>query len=230
MKEFFLNTLFAEPLSSLLVRLFAEARASEQKFREEMTKLSPEARTAMMSTESDFKILYTHAKDHYLAVPPDTANLLYLLARSSGARSMVEFGTSFGISTLHLAAALRDNGGGRLITSEFEPGKVATARANIQAGGLSDLVDIRVGNALETLAKDLPDRIDFLLLDGAKGLYPKILALVEPRLAANALVVADNADMCPEFVKLVRAPGGHYVSVPFNGEVEVSMKLDRAAA
>ena len=67
-----------------------------------------------------------------------------------GARTIVEFGTSFGISTLHLAAALRDNGGGRLITSEFEPSKVARARDNLTAGGLIDLVEIREGDALQT--------------------------------------------------------------------------------
>ena len=55
--------------------------------------------------------------------------------------------TSFGISTLHLAAALRDNGGGRLITSEFEPSKVARARDNLTAAGLIDLLEIREGDA-----------------------------------------------------------------------------------
>jgi len=54
--------------------------------------------------------------------------LLYMLARGCGARNIIGFGTSFGISTLHLAAALRDNGGGRLVTSEFEASKVARAR------------------------------------------------------------------------------------------------------
>jgi predicted O-methyltransferase YrrM len=96
-----------------------------------------------------------------------------MLARSCGARTIVEFGTSFGISTLHLAAALRDNGRGDPITSEFEPSKVARARDNLTAGGLIDLVEIREGDALQTLARDLPERIDLLLLDGAKALYPR---------------------------------------------------------
>ncbi len=116
--------------------------------------------------------------------------LLYMLARSIRARTIVEFGTSFGISTLHLAAALRDNGGGKLIGSEFEPSKVVRARDNIVAGGLSDLVEIRDGDALETLARDLPDSIDLILLDGAKGLYPEILALLEPRLHTGSLIIA----------------------------------------
>ena len=74
---------------------------------------------------------------------------------------------------MHLAAALRDNGGGRLVSSEFEPTKVAQARENLAAAGLADLVEIRSGDALETLARDLPDEIDLVLLDGAKGLYLK---------------------------------------------------------
>lgn len=72
--------------------------------------------------------------DLWLPVSREAGKLLYMLARSSGARTIVEFGTSFGISTLHLAAALRDNGGGRLITSEFHPAKVARAREHLTAG------------------------------------------------------------------------------------------------
>ena len=81
-----------------------------------------------------------------LPVSRATGALLYMLARSCRARSIVEFGTSFGISTLHLAAALRDNGGGRLITTEFEPSKIARARANLMEGGVMDLVEIRAGD------------------------------------------------------------------------------------
>ena len=148
-----------------------------------------------------------------------------MLARSIGARSIVEFGTSFGVSTLHLASALRDNKGGRLIGSEFEPGKVARARATIDEAGLADLVEIRAGDALETLAGDLPETIDLLLLDGAKGLYPAILALVVARLRPGALIVADNADWSPDYLARVRSPAAGYLSVPFGGEVEVSLRL-----
>ncbi len=148
-----------------------------------------------------------------------------MLARASGARTIVEFGTSFGISTLHLAAALRDNGGGRLITSEFEPSKVARARRNLTEGGLIDLVEIREGDALQTLRVDLPETIDLLLLDGAKALYPEILALLESRLKPGAFIVADNADFCPEYLAQVRAPGSGYLSTPFGEDVELSMRI-----
>ena len=134
-----------------------------------------------------------------------------MLARAVRARTIVEFGTSFGISTLHLAAALRDNGGGRLIGSEFEPSKIARARANLGAGGLSDLVEIREGDALQTLARDLPNSIDLVLLDGAKSLYSPILSLLEGRLRGGARIVADNADDSPEYLARVRSAPGDYL-------------------
>ena len=151
--------------------------------------------------------------------------LLYMLARSTRAKAIVEFGTSFGVSTLHLAAALRDNGGGRLIGTEFEPTKIDGARASIAAAGLDDLVEIRAGDAVETLARDLPETVDLVLLDGAKGLYSTVLALLEPRLRPGALIVADNADWSPEYLARVRDPECGYVSVPFASDVELSMKL-----
>jgi predicted O-methyltransferase YrrM len=154
-----------------------------------------------------------------------TGALLYMLACSCKARTIVEFGTSFGISTLHLAAALRDNGGGLLITSEFESSKVAQARSNLIAGGLLDLVEIREGDALLTLGKDLPESIDLVLLDGAKALYPEILTLLESRLKPGALIVADNADYAPEYLARVRSAEQGYMSIPFADDVELSMRL-----
>jgi predicted O-methyltransferase YrrM len=178
-----------------------------------------------MTSTGEYQVLYAGLKDFHLAVSRETATLLYVLARSCRASSIVEFGTSFGVSTLHLAAALRDNGGGRLIGTEFEPGKVAQARKNIAAAGLNDLVEIRAGDAVETLARDLPEVVDLVLLDGAKGLYPKLLALLEPRLRSGALIVADNADWSAEYLARVRDPAGGYVSVPFAKDVELSMRL-----
>ena len=219
-----MNTLTTAPVASLISRLFAEAESSDVKLRQRGSTASPEERQAMMRSTTQYRELYGRMKEFYLAVSPDTARLLYMLARSMGARSIVEFGTSFGISTIHLAAALRDNGGGRLIGSEFETAKVAKARANLQAAGLSDIVDIREGDALETLARDLPETIDLVLLDGAKGLYSKVLTLLEGRLRPGALVVADNADYCPDYLARVRAPDAGYTSVPFADDIEVSMR------
>ena len=221
-----MTTLTTAPVSSLLDRLFAEAEASSAALAPTWAQIPAEQRAALMSRKGDYRALYTEMKDAPLAVSRNTGALLYMLARSMNARAIVEFGTSFGISTLHLAAALRDNGGGRLITTEFEPSKLARARANIAAGGLSDLVEIREGDALETLAHDLPTPIDLVLLDGAKGLYADILALLEERLRPGALILADNADWSPEYLTRVRSPAQGYMSVPFAEDVELSMRVD----
>lgn len=87
-------------------------------------------------------------------------------------------------------------------------------------------MEVREGDALETLSKDLPDRIDLLLLDGAKALYPEILSLVESRLRPGALVIADNADLSPDYLERVRAPACGYMSTPFGDDVELSMRLN----
>jgi predicted O-methyltransferase YrrM len=214
-----MSTLNAPAVSTLINRLFTEADAAENG-------RWPSMRAA---DRSDYLKYYGLLKDQPLAVSRDTGTLLYMLARSVRARNIVEFGTSFGISTLHLAAALRDNGGGRLIGSEFEPSKIKRARDNLTAGGLSDLVEIREGDAMQTLARDLPETIDFVLLDGAKSLYPPILSLLEPRLRDGALIVADNADDSPEYLARVRSADSGYLSVAFGEDVELSMRLKGAA-
>jgi predicted O-methyltransferase YrrM len=220
-----MTTLTADPLAPLLDRLFADAEEAEPKIDAAFADLSDEEQTRILRSKTDYGELYWRMKDLPLPVSRETGALLYMLARSSGARTIVEFGTSFGISTLHLAAALRDNRGGHLITSEFEPSKAARARDNLKAGGVIDLVEIREGDALKTLSVDLPEAIDLVLLDGAKALYPEILSLVESRLKVGALIVADNADMSPDYLKRVRSPMNGYLSVAFAEDVELSMRL-----
>ncbi len=216
-----MNTLNA--IAPLLERLFKESDASSPALDALFNSVSPDEQLRLMRSKGSYKELYGTLKDFALPVSRETGRLLYLLARSSDAKSIVEFGTSFGLSTLHLAAALRDNGGGKLITSEFEPSKAKRARAHLAEGGLIDLVELREGDALQTLKTGLPDRIDLLLLDGAKALYSDVLDLVERRLRPGALIVADNADHCPEFLDRVRSSNG-YLSLPFADDVELSMK------
>lgn len=218
-----MNSLTTAPLAPLLRRLFEEADAASPEMNPAVAALSAEERTRLMRSRTGYLDLYAQLKDFPLAVSPQTGTLLYMLARSSSAQTIVEFGTSFGISTLHLAAALRDNGGGRLITSEFEPSKVARARENLTAGGLIDLVEIREGDALQTFNVDLPQSIDLVLLDGAKALYPEILSLLESRLRPGALIVADNAGHSPDYLARVRSPENGYMSTPFAEDVELSM-------
>jgi len=88
---------------------------------------------------------------------------------------------------------------------------------------LIDLVEIREGDALQTLSVDLPDSIDLVLLDGAKALYPEILGLLQSRLRPGALIIADNADHSPEYLARVRNPAEGYLSTPFAEDVELSM-------
>lgn len=216
------TTLTSSPLAPLLDRLFAQADAATSPA---LAGISRDERERLMHSKTDYLDFYGLLKDLWLPVSRETGLLLYQLARSTYAENIVEFGTSFGISTLHLAAALRDNGGGRLISSEFEPSKVARAQEHMAEGGLADLVEIRAGDALKTLASDLPEAIDLLLLDGAKALYGDVLTLVESRLRPGALVVADNTDHSPDYLERVRSPGGGYLSVPVCEDVELSMRI-----
>lgn len=220
-----MTTLTTAPLAPLLERLFAEDDAASAAVTAAMADLFEEEQARLMRSKTAYLDFYGRLRDVPLAVSRETGALLYMLARGCGARTIVEFGTSFGISTLHLAAALRDNGGGRLITSEFESAKVARARENMVAGGLIDLVEIREGDALQTLGIDLPETIDLLLLDGAKALYPAILSLVESRLRPGALIIADDADYSPSYLARVRSPAEGYLSTPFAEDVELSMRL-----
>lgn len=151
-----MNTLKISPCSAVVARLFAEEDASRARLEEYTRDLPASVRAAAMGNE-DYREFYGSLKDFHLAVSRETAGLIYMLARSTRAKVIIEFGTSFGVSSLHLAAALRDNGGGRLIGTEFESTKVNGARANISAAGLDDLVEIRAGDALETLARDFRD-------------------------------------------------------------------------
>lgn len=222
-----MTTLTARSFSDLLDRLFAEADVSESALSEQMRQRAPDQRRA---NRTNYREFYAGLGSHPLPVSRETGRLLYMLARAARARSIVEFGTSFGISTLHLAAALRDNGGGRLIGTEFEPSKLVRAREHLEAGGVADLVELRAGDALETLARDLPESIDFVLLDGAKALYPAVLALLEDRMRAGALIVADNADASPEYLARVRSVAHGYLSVPFADDVELSLRLHTESA
>ena len=216
------STLTSAPVAPLLDRLFAEADAATSPA---VSELPREELQRLAGSRTDYRKFYGLAKDLWLPVSRETGTLLYMLARANWAKGIVEFGTSFGLSTIHLAAALRDNGGGRLITTEFESSKIARARHHLEEAGLADLVEFREGDAPQMLASGLPESIDLVLLDGAKPFYPNILDLLENRLQAGALIVADNADHSPAYLARVRSPAAGYLSVPFAGDVELSVRL-----
>jgi predicted O-methyltransferase YrrM len=131
-----------------------------------------------------------YLKDAYIPVDPDQGKFLYVTARAMNAKTIVEFGTSFGISTIYLAAAARANSG-RVVGTELEPGKVKVARENVAQAGLAQFVDIREGDAMKTLAA-FDETIDLLLLDGWKDIYLPMIKMLAPKMRAGSVVIADN--------------------------------------
>ena len=220
-----MSTLSSPAVSALLDRLFAEADRNDpaafDRFRAEMDKIGGPA-----SDRQRAELM----RDIYMPITPDVGRLVYLLARGRNAKTIVEFGTSYGISGIHLAAALRDGGGGRLITTEFDAVKAGRAQENFRAAGLADLIEIRVGDAFDTLKAELGGSIDLLLLDGWKPLYLRMLEFLEPRLSAGAIVIGDDLDVAPDALKpyldYVRDPGNGYVSVelPIGDRIEISVR------
>ena len=164
--------------------------------------------------------------DKLIPVDPEQGALLYLLARTSGAQQVVEFGTSYGVSTIYLAAGVRDaNVGGRVIGTELVPTKVEAASEHVRLAGLADIVEIRPGDAMETL-RDLASPIDLLLLDGWPGLAMKLLLMLEPKLADNAIIVVDNIaqfrhELGPALAHLSASP--YRSSRLFNGSTLVAV-------
>ncbi|PQV49363.1 O-methyltransferase [Paraburkholderia sp. BL21I4N1] len=201
----------AEQADGALMAAFGESDEPEQLLADAIAEHLAEERR-------DLRGFYHGYVDNFLNVTPEYGQFLYQCARASRATRIVEFGTSMGVSTVYLAAALRDMGGGLVIGSELEPAKAARARANLEAAGLADLVDIRVGDARETLA-DVQGEIDLLLLDGAFSLYLPILKLLEPRLRGGALILAENAfEQDNAYLAYVRDPANGYLSqaIPIN--------------
>ena len=131
-----------------------------------------------------------YLKDAYIPVDPDQGKFLYVTARAMNAKTIVEFGTSFGISTIYLAAAARANSG-RVVGTELEPRKVKVARENVAQAGLAQFVDIREGDAMKTLAS-FDQTIDLLLLDGWKDIYLPMIKMLAPKMRAGSVVIADN--------------------------------------
>lgn len=164
--------------------------------------------------------------DFYLPVTPEAGRLLYALVRASRPSTVVEFGMSLGISAIHLASAVRDNGSGRVVTTELSAAKVAAAKKTFADTGLDDLITVLEGDALATLA-DFDGPVEFVLLDGWKELYLPVAKLLEPRLSAGALIVADNTSMddTRPYLDHVRDPDNGYVSVNFPVRESDSMEI-----
>jgi len=170
--------------------------------------------------KTDTAKLAHRMRDTFIPVSREQGHHLYLMARALQAKRIVEFGTSFGISTLYLAAALRDNGGGTVIGSEIEPTKHAKAKGHLEEAGLDAFADVRLGDAMETLAS-VEGPIDLVLLDGWKDLYLPILQMLKPKLRPRAVVLADNINT---FKRALR-PYVEYVQSGTNGFVSTTLDL-----
>jgi len=210
-------------LRDLLSRLHAQAKATDAK-----TQVEERALEAASAGSVDQQKLVEIWDRSYLTMAPEVGRLLYLLVRSRRPKVAVEFGTSFGISGIHIAAALHDNNFGRLITTELSAGKAASAAKNFEEAGLSKWVEIRQGDAFQTLAgvKD----IDLLVLDGWKPMYYPMLKQLEPALSPGCLIFADDtigmADEMQDYLSYVRDPANGYVScgIPLDDGFELSIR------
>jgi len=152
--------------------------------------------------------------DKYIPIVPAQGTFLYMQARAVNARQILEFGTSYGISTIYLGKAAKDNGG-KVVTTEYLPEKVRIAAENINKAGLGSFVEILEGDARVTL-KDFKAEWDFVLLDGWPDLVFTIFKLIEPYLKKGAIIAVDDvAGFKPsmqDYLNYVRNPANGYVS------------------
>lgn len=210
-------------ITAVLARLHASAAADKWKIIPRVPRYFWAKFTGGLSDDSVRHRLFS---DLYSAVTPERGAVLYLIARAIRARRIVEFGSSFGISMLYLAAAVRDNypaesaPAAQVIGSDMEERKVAAARKNIQDAELSDLVTILQGDALQTL-QSVEGPLDLAFLDGRKDLYLPVLKLLEPKLRPGAVILSDNID---SFEKEV-APFLQYVRSGTNGYASATLGL-----
>lgn len=165
-------------LANTLASLHQKAEA-EQVYREAERKKSVDHKPAFNQNQTQA----------HLSVSAREGYILHLLASITQPKLIVEFGCAFGLSTIYLAMAAKDNGG-KVITTEIDPDKVARATTNISEAGLGDVVQIIEGDARETL-RFVQGDIDFLFLRGAREMYLPILQMLLPQMHKNAIIVAD---------------------------------------
>jgi len=172
----------------------------------------------------------TFFRDKMVALEKDKAEFCYALCRALGAKRIVECGTSFGVSTLYLAAAIRDNGAGQVIATEWEAAKARVARRNFAAAGLSQFIDLREGDLADTL-KVIDGPVDFVLLDiWAEAVMPAILNIA-PHLRPGAVVIADNTESARRgyeaYFGFVADPKNRLktLTLPFPGGLEMTVRV-----
>jgi predicted O-methyltransferase YrrM len=221
------SSLRSGPVREVLDRLHGDARGDRLRF----LSLAPRLLAGRLAGRKLFDVMTPEAmREFFIPVSREQGELLYLTARAIGARTIVEFGTSFAISTIYLAAAARANGG-HVVGTEMEPAKVKAARANVAEAGLAQFVDIREGDAMKTLAT-LAGPVDFLFLDGWKDIYLPMVKMLSPKMRAGAVVLADNIftfkrTLRPYVAHMQdRANGFESVTLPIGHGMEYSLRLE----
>lgn len=165
--------------------------------------------------------------DKLVALEKDKAEFCYLTCRAIGARRIVEVGTSFGVSTLYLAAAVRDNGGGVVFAAEHEPTKVEKARANFAAAGLTSFIDLQEADIIQA-SERFAAPIDFVLFDIWSHVARPVLDVLLPRLRAGAVICTDG-ERSSGYAELFEAlddpaNGFRTMTLPFEGGLQMSVK------
>jgi predicted O-methyltransferase YrrM len=216
-----------ERLEALLARLQAQ---SESQVEATNTYFRRRAEAGELSWDGLDAESHRFMADKLVALEPAKAEFCYLLCRALGARRVVEVGTSFGVSTLYLAKALRDNGGGLVIGTEHEPEKARLAREHFAEAGLADLIELREGDLRETM-KSLEGPIDFALIDIWVEMARPALELIAPHLRRGAVVCADNTISAsrsyPAYFAFVNDPANGLLTqtLPFEGGFEMTVKV-----
>ena len=216
-----------------LERLLATLHSRSDEQVAAMTSYHAQARTkeTYPPTADEVKVFRS---DKLVALDRDKAEFCYQLCRANNARRIVEAGTSYGVSTLYLAAAVRDNvhaagGSGVVIGTEYEPAKASAARAHFEEAGLSRFIDLREGDLRETL-KQIDGPVDFMLVDIWIAMARPALELVTPHLRPGGIVVCDNtrqhrAEYADYFAFLEDpANGFRTMTLPFDGGLELSVR------
>lgn len=166
--------------------------------------------------------------DKLVALDDDKASFCHLLCRATGATRVVEVGTSYGVSTLYLADAVRAKDGGKVIATEHETAKAAAARKNFTEAGLDSVIELREGDLRETL-NDLDGPIDFVLMDIWTEMVVPAITLLIPHLRTGAAIIADNtkdfAKPYQGYFDFLKTHGFVTQTLPFAGGLELSVKI-----
>lgn len=221
-------SVFADPrLQDLADGLHARSIAQEA---ETGRYFSERAKRGELSWDGLDEQSHRFMADKLVALEPPKAEFCHLLCRALRATRVVEVGTSYGVSTLYLADAVRANGGGTVIATEYEPAKAAGARETFAKAGLADLIDLREGDLRETL-KIIEGPVDFVLMDIWTEMALPALELIAPHLCPGAVVVADNTTQVRHayrhFFEFIDDPknGLKTLTLPFEGGLEFTVKV-----